>query len=130
MATSANGTITRLATRAVTLLGGRDLEHLPALHCLEVGKGYRDGRYEWQVKAQLSSVGTELDHIDAVRRWAQALGGVVLLDDPHLSRFNGTNFRTLSALCRLDDDVLFEIWTHIAITSTPLDASASELIAA
>lgn len=127
---SANSTITRLATRAVTQFGGCDLEHLPALHCLEVGQGYRNGRYEWQVKAQLSSAGSELDHIDAVRLWAQALGGVVLLDDPHLSRFNGTNFRTLSALCRLDDDVLFEIWTHIAITTTPTDASASALIPA
>lgn len=128
--TSANSTITRLATRAVTLLGDRDLEHLPTLHCLEVGQGYRDGRYEWQVKAQLSAVGSELDRIDAVRQWAQALGGVVLLDGPHLSRFNGTNFRTLSAVRRLDDDVLFEIWAHIAITSTPVDAPGSDLIPA
>ena len=130
MAASANSTITRLATRTLTLLDGHDLENLPTLHCLEVGQGYRDGRYEWQVKAQLSSAGSELDQINAVRQWAQALGGVVLLDDAHLSRFNGTNFRTLSALCRLDDDVLFEIWTHIAITSTPVDASASELVSA
>ena len=59
----------------------------------------------------------ELDEIDAIREWAQTLGAVVLLDDGHVSRSTGEGYRTLSALYRLDDDVLFEIWTHIGVTS-------------
>jgi hypothetical protein len=130
MTDSPNSTLARLTWCAANLLSDYNLETLPTLHALEVGQGYHEGQYAWQVRAQLHTAGTELDQIDAIRAWAQALGGVVLLDGGYYSRSTSQSFRTLSALYRLDDDVLFEVWTHIAITITPADAPASELVSA
>lgn len=62
---------------------------------------------------------TELAEIDAVRAWASALNGVLLLGDPMPNVDGSMTMRRLSAIRRLPTGGLFEAYTWIARTTVP-----------
>lgn len=93
------------------LLAGLDLAALPEITAVVV---------HWETvdtlgaRVQLSSgLRTDLDSIDAIRTWAVAVGGVVLLGDPHYSTYRRSGYRQLSALVRMPSGSLFEVWDHL-----------------
>lgn len=120
-----NGTcdnIPSLLIQTADFLGGiPDLAGLPRLCSTRIEHCHGEG---WKVNAQLGVVGPEeIDEIDAIRAWALALGGHVLLDDePFVSQATGS-FRTLTAIAALPGGVLFEVWTHVDKKPFPAPAS-------
>ena len=60
-----------------------------------------------------SGLWADIEVIDAIRTWAVALGGVVLLGDAHYSTYQRSGYRQLSALVRLPSGSLFEVWAHL-----------------
>jgi hypothetical protein len=112
------------------LLGRLDLASLPAVYSIAV-KPHRGEPGVIDGAAMLGFGGTERDRIDAIRTWADAIGGVVLLGD---EIDPGTDYasRRLSAVVPLPSGGLFEVWVtlidlHPADDWTPAD---SELIPA
>lgn len=121
------------ALREITeLLAGLDLATLPDIGCVMVDSDFRDGGMRG--KAQYFAHGaSDLDVIHAIRTWAVALGGVVLLGDEKTHGFKP--FRQIAAVLRLPSGVMFEVWSHLTelrpspewtaehtgMTSIPLD---------
>lgn len=101
-----------LATlREVTeLLAGLDLASLPKIWCVQVAPDFHNDGLTG--KAQLYTRSTELDAIDAIRTWAAALGGVVLLGDEVI--YGGGSFRDITAVLRLPSGAVFEVWDHLS----------------
>jgi hypothetical protein len=115
------------------LLAGLDLATLAPFWGVEVRPDFdHDGLCG---KAQLNLHGhavTDLDRIDAVRAWAVALGGVVLLDD-EFTPSSRVPVRQLSAVVPLSSGGVFEVWTHLTqLVPSPewTPADSPELISA
>jgi hypothetical protein len=93
------------------LLAGLDLTTLPPIAAVVVHWETAD---TLGARVQLSSgLSNEVEVIDAIRTWAVALRGVVLLGDAHYSTYSRCGYRQLSALVRLPSGSLFEVWAHL-----------------
>ena len=107
-------------TDLAALLTSLNLSGLPGLHNLDLT--YDPVTGTWDVRAQLFTVGSEDERIDAVRAWASALGAAIHLDQPR--RTAGGAYRRVEAVKTLDFGTRLHIWTHIAETPAPAPAVA------
>ena len=112
------------------LLSRLDLAELPEIHMV-TAKPHRGEPDTFDGSAMLRpTFGPEIDCINAVRTWAVAIGGVVLLGD---EIDPGTDYahRKLFALLPLPSGGLFEVWTSLYdLGHAPDQAPAAELIPA
>lgn len=120
-----------LATlREITeLLAGLDLTALPGVAAIQVDTDFRQGGQRGRV--QIYARGTDLDIIDAIRTWAMALGGDVLLGD-EVTHSRG-NYRQIAAVLPLPSGGKFMVWDHLSeLRPSPewTPADSPELIAA
>ena len=107
-----------LATlREVTeLLAELDLPSLPPIASVQV---HWDAVDMLGAHVQLNGgLVVDLERIDAIRVWAVAMGGVVLLGDAHYSAYSRSGYRPLSAIVRLPSGGLFEVWDHLTDLGT------------
>jgi hypothetical protein len=73
----------------------------------------------FDVRAHLGMACVEdLEEIDAIRSWALALGGHVLLGEVIHSPYLGSH-RTLSALVAMPNGGLLDVWTFVDRTPLP-----------
>jgi hypothetical protein len=120
-----------LATlREVTeLLASLDLTALPGVAAIQVDTDFRQGGQRGRV--QIYARGTDLDIIDAIRTWAVALGGEVLLGD-EVAHSRGA-YRQIAAVLPLPSGGKFMVWDHLSeLHPSPewTPADSPELIAA
>ncbi|WP_157436529.1 hypothetical protein [Actinospica robiniae] len=90
------------------VLAGLDLAALPEIHAIDASPDIHGGL---RGKAQLSHLGNDIEAIDAIRTWADALGAVVLLGDE--MTHSTPPYRQLAAVLRLPSGALFEVWRHL-----------------
>jgi hypothetical protein len=120
MNTSKSLGVLAVLREATDLLSSLDQPGLPPLCAVSVGHDFTADALS--ARAQLSAhFPTELDAIDAIRTWALALGGVVLLGDENPG-FNRP-YRELTACLPLPSGGLFEVWDMLHdLHSAPVPA--------
>jgi|SRR2546423_820388 hypothetical protein len=85
----------------------------------------------WLVEAQSASFFHEIERIEMLRDWAQALNGELVLSEPHIAHHRSTRFhwRQLTAKATIAG-IAVEIWGHVDEHEMTDAEQAPELVAA